>query len=242
VKSIQATALILWMVIFIVAAFVVGQFLASKDIFDISTVIFGNEKEQEETNVTVDDMYANEQTINKIGQETVRVGLNVVEEYFSKYYEGYINYLMQESDTYPLGENITIDNTLASDYVFYAVSSGINDNMYSSERNDGMVIITEAEINSFIEKYFRKEVEEAYKKQGKYGYDKLNKKYSLEESNISQEYIKELQEIENVNSNEIILTFRCKSNNKQKEQENIIKLNVLYKGGRYIVTTVQKMD
>jgi len=242
VKSIQITALVLWVTIFIVAAFVLGQFLVSKDIFDVTYFITGQQKEKESTENKVEDELANDVMINKIGQETVRVGLNIAKEYFSNYYKGYLNYIMANNEKYKANEKTAITNTLASDYVFYAISKGTDLDKYKSNVMENEIIISESEINSFVDMMFGKEIDEAYKKDGKYGYDKLSKKYSMEKSNPSGEYSQELQKIENVTSNQIELTFSCKMINGKSDtvkKEETIKLICIYKGGRYVVTEVQ---
>lgn len=236
-KSIQITAIILWVFIFVVAAFVLGQFLVSKDVFDITTIITGKGDETDLKEDVIEDEFANEIVINKVGQETVRVGLNIVEGYFSDYYKEYINYIMANLDKYLSQESIVMTNTLASDYVFYAVSRNIDKDKYESLQEKNLEQISEAELNSFIDKMFGMQIDEAYKKDGKNGYDKLSKKYNIEKNTGHEEYKQELQEIKNITSNEICLTYKCAGLD-QKEQQ-IIKLICTYKGGRYIITEVQ---
>lgn len=243
-KSIQMTALILWMAIFIVAAFVLGQFLSSKEIFDITTIISGDSNKDVKNNQNGDE-FSNEAIINKIGQETVRVGLNIAKDYFTAYYNEYVNYIMSNDESYPDNEKITINDTLASEYIFYAISSSKDEDKYESLEEEGVVEVTEAEANSFIDKMFGKEIEDAYKKDGKYGYDRINRTYSMEKQGVNQKYTTELKEITNVTSNELVLTYDCKGVSSNSKYENMIesktiKLTVIYKGGRYIVTEVEK--
>lgn len=242
-KSIQMTAIILWGIIFIAAAFVLGQFLVSKNVFDITSIITG-EDNKEETTTQIDDELANDIVINKVGQETVRVGLNMAKEYFSEYYEEYINYIMSNTDSYPTNQKVQVNDTLASEYVFYAVSASIDSDKYSSNEEDGKILITEAEVNSFADKMFEKEIDEAFKKDGKYSYNSANKNYSIEKISEHEEYVQELSKIENITSNQMVLTYECKNvseKNSKVELENTIKLTVTYKGGRYLVSDVEKI-
>lgn len=245
-KSIQMTAILLWVGIFIIAAFIAGQILASKNIFDVTGFITGtktgDEKEKEEK---VEDELANDIVIDKIGQETVRIGLNVAKEYFSEYYKEYINYIISNTDSYPNDEKILINETLASDYVFYAILRKIDNNKYISNDYNDNIIIKESEVNSFIDKMFNKEIDETFKKDGKYGYDKVNKEYSMEKNDQHYRYVQELENIENITSNEIILTYTCRrtdDENSKIQEQYTVKLTVIYKGGRYIVTEVQRQE
>ena len=243
-KSIQMTAIILWGVIFIAAAFVLGQFLIRENIFDITGIITG-EGSKEKTGTQIDDELANDVVIDKIGQETVRVGLNVVENYFLEYYEEYVNYIMSNSDSYPINKKVSIDEALASDYVFYAVSNNIDVDKYISNIQNDKVIVTEAEINSFVDKMFEQEIDDTLKSDSKNGYDKVSKKYSVDKSNVHDKYVQELDKIENVTSNQIILTYDCKKVNSESskvEMQISINLTAIYKGGRYIVTDVEKIE
>lgn len=241
-KSIQATALILWMLIFIAAAFILGQFLASKNIFDLTSIITGESGDKNNDNGIIDDELANDVVNNKIGKETVRVGLNVAKNYFEDYYKDYINYLMGNLEKYNGGEKVVINDVLASDYVFYAIANNIDKDKYFSNNQDNNIGITEAEVNSFIDKMFEKNIDAAYKKQGKYGYDKINKEYSVEKTSVHSEYSQEIEKIENITSNKVILEYSCfqiadNKNNKPSIQ-NKIQLTVEYTGGRYIVTEI----
>lgn len=242
-KSIQTIAIVLWMIIFIVAAFFVGQFLASKDIFDITSFVMGEKKDPEADKAEPkDELLANDVVTNKIGQETVRIGLNVASNYFSDYYNDYINYILGNSDKYSEDGKVVIDNTLASDYVFYAVSRNIDGEKYSSHESTERMDITEAELNSFVDKMFGKEIDDAYKKDGKYGYSKSTKTYSMEKIEDYDEFSQELEKIENITSNQIVLTFKCMQTYSEKNNnKNVITINLtcVYKGGRYIVTEVQ---
>lgn len=238
-KSIQTTALVLWMAIFIAAAFFVGQFLASKEIFDITPIITGDRNEEETDKEDIgDDTLANDVVIDKIGQETVRIGLNIASDYFSLYYKDYINYIINNIDKYSGSEKVIINDTLASDYVFYAIPRNIDTDKYKSSESGDRISITEAEINSFADKMFGKDIDESFKKDGKYGYDKLSKKYSIDKNTDYSEWTQELSKIENITSNELVLTFSCKKNGDKNSNETI-KLTCLYKGGRYIVTEVE---
>jgi len=243
-KTIQMTAIILWGIIFIAAAFVLGQFLVSKNIFDITSVITFEEGE-DETTTPVDEELANDVVINKVGQETVRIGLNIAEEYFSNYYKYYINYIISNNDSYPANQKIQVNDTLASEYVFYAITASIDSEKYSSNEESGKILIAEAEVNSFADKMFEKEIDEAFKKDGKYSYDNINKNYSIEKISDHEEYVQDLSKIENITSNQILLTYKCKKiddKNSKAELEYTIKLTVLYKGGRYIVSDVEKIN
>jgi len=235
-KSIQLTALFLWLFIFVVASFVLGQFLVSKNIFDVTTFLPGQEQKDIIDDET--DNVENDVVIDKVGQETVRIGLNIANNYFSDYYKEYVNYVMHNSDSYPSNQDIQINDTLATEYVFYAVSRNIDNDKYESVEENNNVIIKEAEINSFADKVFGKEIDEAYKKDGKYGYDNNKKEYAIERNTDSYECIQELENIENITSNELKLIYSCRS----EKGESTVKLSVIYKGGRYLVTQVLKED
>ncbi len=241
-KSIQMTALLLWGIIFIVLAFIVGQILASKEIFDVTGIVTGEgNKEEVKENPLGDDL----ESINKIGQETVRIGLNIAKDYFSDYYSEYVNYIMSNSDSYPVNVKVNINDTLASEYAFYAISNEIDEEKYLSYDNDDEVIVLESSINSFIDTMFEKEIDDAFKKDGKYGYDKISRKYTVDKNNTSNIYLQELDNIENVTANQMILTYTCRSVNTkdgEKKAVNDVELTVVYKGGRYIVTEVEKKD
>ena len=242
-KSIQITALVLWMAIFIAISFFLGQFLASKEIFDITSLITGEKStEKSEESEVKDEILANDVVINKIGQETVRIGQNIASDYFSEYYKDYINYIMNNINKYSQAEKVTIDDMLASDYVFYAVSRNIDIFKYESDDENGIVNIPEAEINSFVDNMFGKEIDENLKKDGKYGYSKTTKKYSIDKVREHEEYMQQLQKIENITSNEIVLTCSCKKTEGVKtlsKEIQTIELTCLYKGGRYIVESVK---
>lgn len=241
-KSFQVIAILLWGIIFIVAAFILGQFLASNDIFDISEIITGKKDSDDNIEPEKDDILASDIVINKVGQETIRVGYNVAKEYFENYYEAYINYIMENTEIYPENQKMEITDTLATDYVFYAVSNKIDVEKYPIVSDNGSINIREAEINSFIDKMFAKDIDQTYKKDGKYGYNNVSKIYSIDKEYNYRKYIQSLENIENVTSNELILTYNCKemSSYNKSNKENKIQLKVTYKGGRYIVTEVQK--
>lgn len=241
-KSIQTTALILWMVIFIAASFILGQFLVSKGILDITSVITGQRHNDGVKKEEAEDELANDVVINKVGQETVRIGLNVASGYFSEYYKDYINYILNNIDIYSESESIAINNMLASDYVFYAVSRKVDVFKYESNEDNNVISISEAEINSFIDKMFEKEIDESFKKQSKYGYDKTSKKYIMDKIDDSEEYFQELQKIENISANELVLTYSCSKPEGSRElakEIETIKLTCIYKGGRYIINEIQ---
>ncbi len=157
-KLIQTTAIILWGIIFIVAAFVVGQMLASKDIFDVTAFVMGKipEKKENVTEIENDGNVVNDDSINKIGQETVRVGLNVAKTHFASYYKEYVNYIMAENDIYSNNNKVTITDKEASDYVFYALSRNTDKDKYNASLSGDKVNISEANINSFIDNMFEK--------------------------------------------------------------------------------------
>lgn len=238
-KSIQTTALVLWMFIFIIGAFVLGQILISKDIFDITPIITGDrskEKSDEEIN---NEALESGISINKIGQETVRIGLNVALDYFSEYYREYINYIMKNIDKYSEKGIVTINDTLASDYAFYAVSRNIDVDKYKSNYANNIINISEAEINSLVDIMFGKNIDQSFKKDIKYGYDKASRKYSINKLSDHDEYSQELQRIENATSNKVVLTYGCKAKGSSTQNIEIIKMTCVYKGGRYIVTEIQ---
>lgn len=232
-KSIQTIALLLWMIIFVVAAFILGQFLVSKDIFDITEIIIG-QTSSEDRNVTQTDDSSS--STNKVGKETVRIGLNIANDYFEKYYKEYINYIISNSEIYHSGKKIFIGEDLASDYVFYAMARNIDTDKYTCELSGDKIVVTEAEANSFIDKMFAKEISEILMNDYKNGYDRTSRKYNIEKNNKHSEFIQELSNIQNVTSNELILAYICKNGN----EHNVVKLTVVYKGGRYIVTEVLK--
>lgn len=242
-KSIQMTALILWGAIFMIAAFILGQFLVSKDIFDITGLFTingedeGNESLGSENNL--DDELASDIVINKIGQETIRIGLNVGKDYFSEYYKDYINYIMVDEKLYKQDQKVTITDELASDYVFYAVARGVDIDKYTSEESEDKISITEGNLNSFVDKMFAKSVAKEYKDDSSNGYDKVTKTYRIEKNDNLEESIQELTSIENITSNQIKLIFDCKTESNQKNQ---INMYVVYRGGRYILTDVEKLE
>lgn len=248
-KSIQMTAIILWGVIFIVAAFVVGQMLASKDIFDVTAFVMGKipEKKENVTEIENDGNVVNDDSINKIGQETVRVGLNVAKMHFASYYKEYVNYIMAENDIYYNNNKVAITDKEASDYVFYALSRNTDKDKYNASLNGDKINISEANINSFIDNMFEKTITDTYKKNNTSGYDKTAKTYSISKNTDIKEYSQELTNIENVTSNQVILSFNCKkveTTNKKETvtEEKTVKLTVVYRGGRYIVTEVEKVE
>lgn len=234
-KSFQVVALLLWGFIFVVAAFVLGQFLASKDILDVSEIITGKDEIGDKTETETDDILASDVVIDKVGQETVRVGYNVTKEYFEDYYKSYINYIMQNSDMYPASKKVEITETLATDYIFYAVSNNVDSEKYKILESEENINIRESEINSFVDKMFEKGIDQSYKKDGKYGYDNASKTYSMEKNSDYKEYNQEVKKIENVTSNKLVVTYSCSKEN----NENTIQLTAEYKGGRYIVTEAQ---
>ena len=129
-KSFQVVALLLWGFIFIVAAFVLGQFLASNNIFDVSEIIAGKKDNDEKIESEIEDILDSDIVIDKIGQETVRIGYNVAREHFGNYYEAYINYIIENATMYPENEKVEITETLATDYVFYSVSNNVDTQKY----------------------------------------------------------------------------------------------------------------
>ena len=248
-KSIQMIALILWVAIFVVAAFVLGQFLVSKDIFDVTGILTINDTQENEQETGKDDIISidDEEVINKIGQETVRIGQNVANEYFLNYYKEYVNYILLDTIKYPMNEKVTITDDLASDYVFYALSNKVDDEKYKYEENNNVITVSEADLNAFADKLFQKKIDETYKVRNEYGYDTNEKAYNIKVSNDKQEYIQELVAIKNITSNNIELQFECQNlekdyNNKQSIKKYQVNIDVVYKGGRYIVTDVQKIE
>ncbi len=248
-KGIQATAIILWVVIFVIAAFVLGQFLVSKNIFDITSFITLNDKKEEDSDneENIQDEIQNDVVINKVGQETVRIGQNVAKDYFSNYYREYINYVMQDSTIYKLGEKIAITNDIASDYVFYAFSKGLDTDKYISNINNNKLVITEANANSFIDKIFEQEISKTYKENSSNGYNKESKTYSIQIDNSKQDYVQELISMENITSNQMILKYDCKkvvekNKNTEIQDQKEIDITIVYRGGRYIITEVQKLN
>ncbi len=243
-KSIQMIALILWVAIFVAFAFVLGQFLVSKDIFDVTGIFTINNVEDNKQESSKDDVISieDEEIINKIGQETVRIGQNVAFEYFSAYYKEYVNYILQDvTNKYPMNEKITITDVLASDYVFYSVSNRMD------EENDTIITVLEADINAFADKMFQKKIDDTYKMKNEYGYDINKKEYNIKLSDDKQEFIQELLSIKNITSNKIELQFKCQSTEKDNNNNMSIKkyqvnIDIVYKGGRYIVTDVQKIE
>ena len=89
---------------------------------------------------------------------------------------------------------------------------------------------------------FAKSIDQSYKKDGKYGYNNTSKTYSIEKNDSYKKYVQVLENIENVTSNELILTYSYKEigDENKSDKENNIQLKVTYKGGRYIVTEIQR--
>ena len=210
-KSIQTTAIVLWTFIFIAVSFVAGQILASKGVFDITAFVTGKVVQKDNsTDVKNDDTVINDDVINKIGQETVRVGLNVAKSQFTTYYKDYVNYIMANDDIYAKNNKVTITNKEASDYVFYALSRNVDVDKYTANMSGNKINISEANINAFIDTMFEKSIDEAYKKIASNGYSKTNKEYSIDKNTDIEEYSEKLTNIQNVTSNQIILTYNCK--------------------------------
>lgn len=250
-KSIQTTAIILWGIIFMVASFILGQFLISKDVFDVTKLftINSNDKgiENKEDSVVHGDEFEDEDIISKVGQETIRIGQNVAKDYFSYYYEEFVNYIMTDNQKYKANNKVVITDDLASDYVFYALSRQLDKDKYTSDEVNNEVIISEGDLNSFINNMFEKEISSAYKKNNNNGYDSKLKTYNIVKNEKHEEYRQELTGIENITSNEIKLQFDCTklSSNAKKEQatkEKQINIYAVYRGGRYIVTDVEKIE
>lgn len=248
-KSIQTTAIVLWTFIFIAISFAAGQILASKGVFDITAFVTGKVV-QKDNNTDVkndDDALTNDDAINKIGQETVRVGLNVAKNQFTTYYKDYVNYIMANDDLYAKNNKVTITNKEASDYVFYALSRNVDNGKYTANMNGNKVNISEANINSFIDTMFEKSIDEAYKKIASNGYSKTNKEYSIDKNTDIEEYSEQLTNVQNVTSNQIILTYDCKKIENKDSKENVVdektvNITIVYRGGRYIVTEVEKLE
>jgi len=248
-KSIQTTAIILWGFIFMVAAFILGQFLISKDIFDVTglfTINEDKENKDKENKESSGDELESDVLIDKVGQETVRIGLNIAENYFSEYYTEYVNYIMADSEKYMVNSKTNITNDLASDYAFYVLSNSIDDDKYVSEENEDKTLISEGNLNSFIDKMFAKEVSAEYKQDVNNGYDKKTKMYNITKNKNQVEYMQELTSIENITSNQIKLEFKCKEvvvEDKKTSSEDEIQVNIyiVYRGGRYILTDVEKI-
>lgn len=247
-KSIQTTAIVLWTFIFIAVSFVAGQILASKGVFDITAFVTGKVVQKDNsTDVKNDDTVINDDVINKIGQETVRVGLNVAKSQFTTYYKDYVNYIMANDDIYAKNNKVTITNKEASDYVFYALSRNVDVGKYTANMSGNKINISEANINAFIDTMFEKSIDEAYKKIASNGYSKTNKEYSIDKNTDIEEYSEKLTNIQNVTSNQIILTYNCKKIEKKDSKENVvdeknINITIVYRGGRYIVTEVEKLE
>ena len=247
-KSIQITAVILWGIIFMAVAFILGQILVSKDVFDI-TGIFTVDKDKQNTlnnsgmiNETEKDVIT-----DKIGQETVRIGQNIAIDYFSEYYEAYIDYIMSDTDVYEVNEKITITDELASDYIFYAIAREVDDDKYKSEELDNKILISEGNVNSFIDKMFGKEISEKYKKSNANGYDKKTKQYNIQKIEEYDEYSQELLSIENITSNQVKLGFSCKKktlkgNKYVSTETKQVNIYAVYRGGRYILTEIEKIE
>ena len=250
-KSIQTIAIILWGIIFMVAAFILGQFLIKNDIFDVTT-LFTISGDKEEGNTSVegiesDDELKNDVIINKVGQETVRVGQNIAKDYFTNYYKEYVNYIMANADKYKVNKKISITDELASDYIFYALSRNLDSDKYTSQISDSKVSISEGNINSFIDKMFAKEISDSYKQDDRNGYDKSTKSYSIVKNEKENDYIHELNKIENITSNQIKLEFECKRILKEDKKTQVldekqINIYAVYRGGRYLVTEVEKLE
>ena len=247
-KSIQTVAIVLWTAIFIVVSFAVGQILASKGIFDVTSFVTG--KVTPKNDVPKDsneEVQQNDDVINKVGQETVRIGLNVAKNQFSTYYKDYINYIMANDDLYAKNSKVTISDKEASDYVFYAISRNIDKDKYVTKANEDKIILTEASINSFVDTMFEKSIEESYKKLASNGYDKAKKEYSIDKNSDKEEYAQEITDIQNVTSNQVIVTYNCKKIESKDSKEVIkdeknINITLVYRGGRYIVTEVEKVE
>lgn len=237
-RSIQTTAIILWGVIFMMLAFALGQFLASAEIFDVTGIFSGDTAIQDGGNSE-----PNDDVINKIGQETVRIGQNVAIDYFSQYYKEYVNYIMSDKVNYKIDQKIAITDELASDYAFYAFINEVDVDKYDSKKKEGNITISEGNVNSFIDNMFAKKSVDEYKNNNSYGYDKKTKTYTIERTKIPEQYVQELVNIENITSNQVKLEFKIKGlinyDGKTKTQVNIF---AVYRGGRYIVTEVEKNE
>ena len=248
-RSIQATAIILWVIIFVIAAFILGQFLSSKGILDITAFITGNKNEEqtkEDKENTASDELQNDIIISKVGQETVRIGQNIAMDYFASYYKEYINYIMQNGELYEGKSKVAITNDLASDYVFFALANQVDQAKYVANSSGNTLTITEGNVNSFVDKMFAKTISEKYKTSAK-GYERKTKEYNIERSSENIDCMQELTLIENVTSNQMKLSFDCKKMEIEDKKQVIkeikqINLYVVYRGGRYIVTDVEKLE
>ena len=244
-RSIQATAIILWIVIFVIISFVLGQFLSSKGILDVTSFITGDSNEKDTKDETIskqDNELESDIAINKIGQETVRIGKNVATDYFKTCYKEYVNYVLTSTE-YKEKEKTAITSELASDYVFYAVSNGLDNAKYVSENKEDVVVIAEGEINSFADKMFAQSISDKYKNEN--GYDKVKKEYTVQKKEDILSYSQELISVENITSNEVKLTFSCKELSEKDDKTEVktqkqITIYAVYRGGRYIVTNVEK--
>ncbi len=222
-RAIKTTAILLWVFIFIVAAFIVGQYLSTKEIYSMfKEKEIVNEQETEEK----------EQVIDKIGKETVRIGSKIAKDYFAEQYSDFVTIIVEE-DVFDKQGKKEINDEIATNYVMKAITMAMDEEKYklvagsSGER----VTILESEVNKFIDQMFEKNIFEEIKTSEKAGYNNVDKTYNIQTEKRTTEYNVELTNVVNITSNNVMLDFIVKD---QNESQNV-KIEIEYKGGRYTV-------
>lgn len=224
-RAIKTTAILLWVFIFIVAAFIVGQYLSTKEIYSMF-------KEKEIANEQEIETEKEEKVIDKIGEETIRIGSNIAKEYFTKQYSDFVTIVVAE-DVFEKQIKKDITEEIATNYVMKAIAVSMDEDKYNQVAGSSgeRAIILESEVNKFIDQMFNKNVLEEIKTSEKAGYNSIDKTYGIERETQLTGYNVELASISNITSNKLKLDFIVKDKSKNQN----VKIEVEYKAGRYTI-------
>ncbi|MDD4376407.1 MAG: hypothetical protein PHR25_06515, partial [Clostridia bacterium] len=207
-RAIKTTAILLWVFIFIVAAFIVGQYLSTKEIYSMF-------KEKEIANEQEIETEKEEKVIDKIGEETIRIGSNIAKEYFTKQYSDFVTIVVAE-DVFEKQIKKDITEEIATNYVMKAIAVSMDEDKYNQVAGSSgeRAIILESEVNKFIDQMFNKNVLEEIKTSEKAGYNSIDKTYGIERETQLTGYNVELASISNITSNKLKLDFIVKDKSK----------------------------
>ena len=219
-KAIKITALFLWIFIFVVLAFLAGQYLCQKEMFNI----FGKDKEVDISKKTAEDV---------IKDKDIKINKQFAENYFGGICEGFVRYLLTEEKNIP-EEKSQITEEYISEYIFYAISNGMETTEYElHETQKDTIYITESEVNSFVDKKFGVALSKTVVTDDAYGYNSEEKTYKLgaPKNNKKNTIIFSATNIENIDD-AIAVTF--------KDNEEKIFVYLKYNNGNYIMTSIEK--
>lgn len=221
-KAIKAAALILWMFIFVIIAFLAGQYLSQKGIFNM----FDGERDEEQDKQTIGD-------IEEVKNTEISVNKQYMESYFGKYCEEFVKYLVSEDKDVP-EEKTEVPEEYVESYVFYAIRNYIDEDEYKVDNlAKDEISILESEVNRFANKKFAKELSQTVKENSEYGYNKDEKKYTLKPQDRAANVSCTVIDIENTITGEIVVTYSSK-----KLEKILIYLE--YNKGNYSITSIEK--